>query len=162
MNSDQSEPINWLKSTLLSARKHFVTGRNEVVVKVIFLHLSVILFTGGVSASVHAGIPPPRADTSREQTPPWEQTPPRSRHPQSRHPLGAEPPPGADTLPGSRPPRADTPRSRPPREQTPPRAGRPPREQTPPRAGRPPRSRHRHTVNERPVRILLECILVYI
>ena len=55
------------------------TGRNEVVAKVIFLHLFVILFTGGVSASVHAGIPPP----------------PRSRHP-----------PGADT-PLS--PRADTP-----------------------------------------------------
>ena len=40
----------------------FITGRNEVVAKVIFLHLSVILFTGvgwGGSASVHAGIPPP-------------------------------------------------------------------------------------------------------
>ena len=36
---------------------------------------------GGVSASVHAGIPCPR-----EQTPPQEQTPPSSRHP-----------PGADT-----------------------------------------------------------------
>ena len=75
------------------------TGRNEVVAKVIFLHLSVILFTGGGSASMHAGIPPPhRADT-----------PPRSRHPppRSRHP------PGADTpLP--------PPRSWPPREQTPP------------------------------------------
>ena len=46
------------------------TGRNEVVAKVIFLHLFVILFTGGgesVSASVHAGIPPPppRPDTPR-------------------------------------------------------------------------------------------------
>ena len=35
------------------------TGRNEVVAKVIFLHLSVILFTGGGSASMHAGIPTP-------------------------------------------------------------------------------------------------------
>ena len=69
----------------------------------------------GVSASVHAGIPPsadplgsrpPGADT------PWEQTPtPRSRHlPQSRQP--------------------------------------------------PPPSRLQHTVNEWPVSILLECILV--
>ena len=66
----------------------------------------------GVSASVHAGIPPP------------EQTPPGSRHP----------------------PRADT-----PREQTTPHP-----EQTPP-----PESRLQHTVNERPVRILLECILVH-
>ena len=55
---------------------------------------------GGVSASVHAGIPHPS---------PWEQTPPQSR---------------------------------------------PPREQTPPG------SRLRHTLNEWPVRILLECILV--
>ena len=39
---------------------------------------------GGVSTSVHAGIPHPL-------------------------PLGAETPPGADTPPGSRPPRADTP-----------------------------------------------------
>ena len=48
--------------------KLIITGRNEVVAKVIFLHLSVILFTGGVSASVHAGITPP------------EQTPHQSRH----------------------------------------------------------------------------------
>ena len=61
------------------------TGRNEVVAKVIFLHLFVILFTGG-SASVHAGIPPPRSRHPKEQTPPQsrppgpdppEQTPPR-------------------------------------------------------------------------------------
>ena len=40
--------------------------------------------------------------------------------------------------------------------QAPPRPGRPP-----PRPGRhPPGSRRQHTVNERPVRILLECILV--
>ena len=74
-----------------------ITGLNEVVAKVIFLHLSVILFTGGVSASV--------------TTPPH----PRSKHPGSRHPLEA------DTSPVSR---------------------------------------LRHTVNERPVCILLECILV--
>ena len=58
-------------------------------------------------------------------------------------------------------PRADTPRSRHlPRADT-------PQEQTPPKSRHPPRSRYlptisrlRHTVNERPVRILLECILV--
>ena len=65
--------------------------------------------TGGVSASVHAGIPPPPEQTPRADTPP---------------------------------------------EQTPPRADTPP-EQTHP----PPRSTHRYTINERPVRILLECIL---
>ena len=54
--------------------------------------LSVNLFTGGVSASVHAGIHTP--------LPPWEQTPPppgASRHlPRSRH-SGNRHTPGADT-----------------------------------------------------------------
>ena len=74
---------------------YFITGRNKVVAKVIFLHLFVILFTGGgVSASVHAGIPPP-----------LEQTPPRADTP-----LGADPPeqtpPEAGTPPGlSTPPK---------------------------------------------------------
>ena len=72
--------------------------------KVIFLHLSVILFTGGASASVHAGIPPPQ-----------------SRPPGPHTPHG--PPPGTRPPPGSR---------------------------------------LQHTVYERPVRILLECILVII
>ena len=54
--------------------------------KVMFLQASVILLTGGVSASVHAGIHPPRADTPRadtpqEQTPPKEQTPPPEQTP---------------------------------------------------------------------------------
>ena len=35
-------PVQFLRVCLL-----FLTGRNEVVAKVIFLHLSVILFTGG-------------------------------------------------------------------------------------------------------------------
>ena len=90
--------------------------------KVIFLHLFVILFPGGgVSASVHAGIPHIT----------WEQTPPRSRPP---------------------PPRADT-----PPEQTPtPRSRHPPLGADTPSPG----SRLRHMGNERPVHILLECILV--
>ena len=118
------------------------TGRNEVVAKVIFLHLSVILFTGG-SASVHAGIPPP---------PGTRQTPPGP----------GRPPPG----PG-RPPwdQADTPGpGRPPQtRQTPPRPGRPPPDQADPPGTRqtpPGPDRLQHTVYERPVRILLECILV--
>ena len=119
------------------------TGRNEVVAKVIFLHLSVILFTRGGLPQCMVRYPPPSrsrhppgADTPPEQTPPRsrhppEQTPPRSRHPHgSRHPL--------------------------PQEQTP-----PPRSRHPPRADTPhPGSRLQHTVYERPVRILLECILV--
>ena len=89
-----------------------------------FLQASVILLTGGgVSASVHAGIP---------HTPLWEQTPPKQTHrleqtptPGSRHPPQEQTPPGAGT-----PPRADTPS----REQTPP-------EQTPPGCRHPPQRR---------------------
>ena len=81
--------------------------------KVIFSQACVILSTGGGSASVHAGIYPPRTRPPRQhQTlPPRDQTPPA--------PI---------PHPGTRPP--------------------------------PPGSRLQHTVNERPVRILLECILV--
>ena len=85
---------------------------------------------GGVSAPLHAGIYTPR---------------------------------------GRHPPDADNPNKQTPRKQTPPR-GRHPRKQTPPwrqtppsGSRHPPGSRHnpsQHTVNERPVRILLECILV--
>ena len=101
--------------------ERFITGRNEVVAKVIFLHLSVILFTGGVSASVHAGIPP------LEQTPNREQTPPQSRHP----PITRSRPPRANTLP---PPEQTTPpgsRHTPPGSRQPPLgADNPPWEQT--------------------------------
>ena len=89
------------------------TGRNEVVAKVIFLHLSVILFTGGVCLSACWDTTPP------------EQTPPGSRHP--------------------------------PEQQPPPRSRHPPRSSSPP-----PGSRLQYTVYERPVRILLECILVWV
>ena len=75
--------------------------RPQFVAKVIFLHLSVILFTGGgVSASVHAGIPPPWSRTLWKQTPPradppeqtpQEQTPPWSKHPPEQTPPGSRP-----------------------------------------------------------------------
>ena len=71
----------------------FITVRNEVA-KVMFLQACVC--PRGVSASVHAGIPPPRradtplgADTPPEQTPLQEQTPPI--------PTGEDTPQGADT-----------------------------------------------------------------
>ena len=122
-----------------------ITGRNEIVAKVIFLHLSVIhsVHRGG-SASVHAGIPPPPGSRPPGSDTPWDQTPfpLRADTPQSRYP-----------------PRADTPRSRHPQEQTPP-PSRHPLEQRPPRTRPPLGSRLQHTVYERPVRILLECILV--
>ena len=48
----------------------------------------------------------------------------------------------------------------PPRSRHPPLGPDPPRIRHPPRSRHPPGSRCQHTVNERPVRILLECILV--
>ena len=99
----------------------FITGRNEVVAKVMFLHVSVILSTGGglQGEAPWTGRPPDQAD------PPW----------------AGKPPPG----PG-----------RPPQTGQTPRAGR-----TPPGPCRPPPgSRLQNTVYERPVRLLLECILV--
>ena len=145
-----------------------ITGRNKVVAKVMFLLVSVILFTGGLPQCMlgyhtpQEQIPlrsryPPGADTPRSRHPP-EQTTPRADtpHPQSRHPHPQSRHPPEQTPPQSRHPlRADT-----PQEQTD-----PPRPDTP-------RSRHslgadthlgsrlRHTVNEQPVCILLECILV--
>ena len=109
------------------------------------LQASVILCTGGGVCL--------RADT------PWSR-PPMSRHPPEQTPPGSRHPPRADTPPGADPPGADTPLEQtPPPEQTPPLEQTPPK-QTPPRPDTPPGSRLQHTVNERPVRILLECILV--
>ena len=55
-----------------------------------FLHLSVILFTGGVSARHHPLADTPWTDTPGRHPPqvdtPWAETPPRSRHPLGRNP----------------------------------------------------------------------------
>ena len=72
--------------------------------KVMFLHLSVILFTGGVSASVHAGIHTLLGRHTPGQTP-LGQTHPWSRHPPPAHTPGQSPPPG-QTPPGQTPPPA--------------------------------------------------------
>ena len=96
----------------------FITGRNEVVAKVIFLHLSVILFTAGVCLSACWDATPPAKETPRQGDPPCQ----------------------GDLLP-----------------RRPPCQGDPPAKETPLCQGDPPW----HTVNERPVRILLKCILVY-
>ena len=101
------------------------TGQNEVLPKVMFLHLCVILFTGGVPDQApspdQGGTPPDQAGTPQDQTPPDQGgTPPRP----GRNPPG----------PGKVPPWDQTPQN----------------------------SRLWNTVNIRPVRILLECILVEI
>ena len=124
--------------TLRCCHGKIFTGRNEVLAKVIFLHLFVILFTGGgVPDQVHPPgtrypprdqVHPPRTRyTPRDQVPPQDQVPP---------------PPGPGT-----PPSPSGTRSPP----CPPAGTR----YTPP-----PGCKLRNTVNDRPVRILLECILV--
>ena len=75
-----------------------ITGRNDVVAKVMFLLVSVILSTGGRCLPQCMLGYPPGADTPQGRHHPPEQT----------SPLGTDTPLGADT------PRADT-----PREQTP-------------------------------------------
>ena len=111
-----------------------ITGRNEVVAKVMFLQVCVCPQGGGCLPQCMLGYhPPDQAD------PPGPGRPPRTR----QNPLDQ----GDPTGPG-----------RPPQDQAdppPPGPGRPPgTRQTPPG------SRLQHTVYERPVRILLECILV--
>ena len=80
------------------------TGRNEVVAKVIFLHLSVILFTGEdvcLSAcwdTTHTlPLPPPESRHPQSRHPPWSRHPPEQTPPGSRHPPGGNTPPPEQT-----------------------------------------------------------------
>ena len=67
-----------------------ITGRNEVVAKVMFLHVCVILFTGGVSGQGEPPTPP-----GRENHHPTLIRPPGTRHP----PEADTPHPGRETPP---------------------------------------------------------------
>ena len=69
----------------------FITARKRI-----FLHLSVILFTGGGSASVHAGIPPQPPPPGPCTHPPLDHAP---THPSTMHP----PPQNAPTPPDHTP-----------------------------------------------------------
>ena len=115
---------------------HYCVSENKLLIrfnyrpqrswaKVMFLQASIILLTGGVSASVHAGIPPPG-----NHTPPGADTPPGPDTPGIRHPPGTrhprdQTPPRADTHPpGADPPGPDThPQSTHPPQSTPPPPG---------------------------------------
>ena len=123
---------------------------NEVWGNLIFLHLFVILFTGGVP-DTHPpgpGTPPRTRYTPRPGTPPGTRytplgpgAPPQTRYtPKDQvHPLGPDTPPGPGTQrPGS---------------------GTPPGPGTPPRC--PVQSMLGDMVNTRAVCILLECNLVF-
>ena len=76
----------------------FVTGRNEVVAKVMFLQVSVILSTGGVSGEPPGPGRPPRTKQNPpgpRRTPPTRQTPPDQGEP----PRTKENPPGTKENP---------------------------------------------------------------
>ena len=116
----------------------------------------VCLSTGGrVSASVHAGMPyPPDGEPPLDGgTPPWMENPPMENPP-----LMEEPPLDGEPRRMENPPRwRNPPWMENPPDGEPPLEGEPPGWRTPP-----PGSRLQHTVYERPVCILLECILVTI
>ena len=75
--SDWHQCLKSLGTTSAPYNEHIFTVRNKVA-KIVFLHLSVILFTGGGVC----------LSACWDTTTPREQTPPRTRHP-----------PGADTPP---------------------------------------------------------------
>ena len=108
------------------------TGCNEVVAKVMFLLVSVILLTGG-SASVHAGtLPPPcQGDPHPCQGDPPEGDPPCQGDPQEGDPLRKEAPPAKETPLPRRPPRRRSPRRRPPKKETPKKEAPPSAKETP-------------------------------
>ena len=127
------------KDLLLVARRVtlLITGRNEVVAKVMFLLMSVILSTGGGSASVHAGILPLPQEGGipvAKENPPPRRTPPAKETPQRRwHPPAKETPPERD--PQGAPP---LPRRPPQRRKHPPAKETPPKKETPQEGGLPP------------------------
>ena len=119
-------PVCW---KILKYQSHFlvycpsenlITVRNEVA-KVMFLHLSVILFTGGLLQCMLGYHPPgtdtpPGGDTPLDHTPPGPGTPgpdtPRPGTPQTRHPPWTRCLPRTRHPPPDIPPKADTPSSR--------------------------------------------------
>ena len=114
-------PVCW---KILKYQSHFlvycpsenlITVRNEVA-KVMFLHLSVILFTGGLLQCM-LGYHPPGTDTPLEETPPWT-TPPLDQVPPDQTPPDQAPPrPGTPPGPGASP-GPDTPHQTSPQKQT--------------------------------------------
>ena len=85
--------VQFAPKFLVSSSGSIFTGRNEVVAKIMFLLVSVILFTGGVSSRENppSKEAPPGRETSlgRENHPPGrERRPPR----QGDSPLARRPP----------------------------------------------------------------------
>ena len=85
-------------------------GRNEVVAKVILLHLSVILFTGGVCLSACWDAPPHQGDPHARRppeggTPPAKETPPQ----EGGTPCQGDPPEGGTPRQGEPLPQKEAP-----------------------------------------------------
>ena len=128
-----SEETTWM---------YFITGRNEVVAKVMFLQASVIPSTsGGGLPQCMLGYHTPQEQTSSlGADPPSRHSLPGSRHPQSRHtPPWEQTPPeqthtplGADTPPEQTHPLQQTPPQHTHTQHTPPAAYTPWPDTTPP------------------------------
>ena len=77
--------------------RSIITGRNEVVAKVMFLHVSVILFTGGglqrTPLRHQADTPPDLADPPAGRPPSRENPPDQADHPGRENPPGTGRPP---------------------------------------------------------------------
>ena len=120
MSSHKDQGKKWRSLSLsVNEPKYIITGRNEVVAKVMFLHVSVILLTGGVSGQAPPGPGRHPPGPGRHPPGPGRHPPGPGRHPQTRQtpPLHQADPPG----PGRHPPRPG---------RHPPRPGRhPPREE---------------------------------
>ena len=107
--SSQTWLDNWIfPKFYLVANKSIITGRNEVVAKIIFLHLSVIhsVHRGGLPQCM-LGYHPPGADTPPgqnplDQNPPGPYTPPEQTPP-DQTPMGADTP-QEQTPPGKQTP----------------------------------------------------------
>ena len=138
MPSKASLKKSWNLKKYASKRRLNITGRNEVVAKVMFLLVSVILLTGEVSGreTPPAGRPP----SGRETPPLWQGDPPLA----GRHPWQGPPSRETPYQGDPRPP----PAGRPPWQGDPPhpQAGRPPWQGDPPDKETPPAGRPRPSI----------------
>ena len=119
-----------------------ITGRNEVVAKVMFLQLCVILFTGGVCLSAcwdtpHQGDPfPPKKEAPPAKETPHEGEPPCQGGCQEGGPPSQGDPPKKEAPKKETPQEGGTPKEDPLKKETPQEGSTPPKE-APPQEGDP-------------------------
>ena len=97
----------WMCRIIFHLYPVIFTGRNYVVIKVIFSHLFVILFTGGgiclnacwdTNPPPEQTHPPDQAHTPPGPGTPPDQAPPDQASPRTRHPLRPDTPPASTPL----------------------------------------------------------------